>query len=124
MTLACTYSPSEENDILTVTSELGFSPSALQRYALLLYVSQYLGGRSTSPTPIPSLIASMMSNLSNKQPGETFIVSSLVNSWDQLSRGDKMILSKALAAHIAQSSGQYSKYGATRQKVTIYKKNY
>lgn len=111
------YSQSEEKVIATAAQNLGFSLSAFQHYCVMLYV----GGGKVVPK-LNVLTQTMFRNLNSRKRGETFIVSALLpDEWPDLSRSDKMTLSKQLSRHIKANQNQYD-IKREEGKTTVYKK--
>lgn len=109
------YSQADYDIVVKLAKELGFSPSAFQRYCVMLYADN-----RGNTSPLSTLISTMFCNLGNIKSGEPFIVSALVpEDWPGLSRSDKMSLAKKLAHHV-KNNEDYEQHSISKGKTTIY----
>ena len=107
------YSEADYQLISKKAKDLGFSFSAYQHYCVMLSLG------IERPYPINELIDKLFQRLERVKPNSQFIVSDLLaNEWLFLSRSEKMILAKQLAAKIRGDS----RFGASAKagKTTIY----
>lgn len=116
MRIYSNYSQEDYDVVIELAEQLGFSPSAFQRYCVMLYAD-----KRGNTTPLTSLKSKMLSNIKQKESGETFIVSSLVpDEWPSLSRSDKMSLAKQLALHVRNNPQRYKISSVSKGKTNIY----
>jgi len=112
------YSQSDFDIVTALAKELGFSASAFQHYCVMLYADN-----RGNVSPLNTLINAMLNNLSQRNSGDTFIVSSLVpDEWPSLSRSDKMSLAKQLSHFVKTHPLEYETHSVTKGKTTIYRK--
>ena len=120
MRIYSNYTEEEGKLVFKKAKELGFTPSALQHYALMLYVNDKKK-EVDEVVDMNELVDKMLNNLKNKKPGDTFIVSALLaDKWAILGRSEKMTLSKQLAYVVRQNPDKYGCHKAIKGKTIVY----
>lgn len=122
MRIYSNYSSKDYDLIKKEADRLGFTPSALQSYALMLFVMNDSGNRNNS-TSVAILQNKMITELEKMEKGKTFIVSSLLpDEWPNLTRNEKMTLAKTLSNYINKHTTLFSVEEKKAGKPKIYKK--
>ena len=113
------YSDEEFFLIKQRSESIGMSMSSYQKYCTLLTTSS--PASNNQPVDIAPLIQTMTKNLSEKKPGDLFIVSSLLpNEWPTLSKRIKNTLSQNLKRIIANNPEKYAINAVLSGKINQY----
>lgn len=109
------YSEEEFELICAKSKEIGLSPTAFVKYNSLLGLSYQ------NSYDLIEIMNKMHVNLKEMKSGTKFIVSALVpHEWVQLTRGEKMTLSKKLAAFVKEHPYEFERVGKLKDKTTQY----
>lgn len=114
------YSEKEIELIQNTCNEYGMTPSAFQKYCVLLH----LGIRTdeVDKVDINKLIEMMITSLNEKKKGDTFIVSSLLppEIWSTLNRSQKITLSLQLKSDIEGNPSKFQVNDVLHNNVKQY----
>ncbi|MBE5959506.1 MAG: DUF1413 domain-containing protein [Lachnospiraceae bacterium] len=107
MRIYSNYNDSDYEIILKEAEKLGFTPSSLQSYALMLFVMSNSENRKNRII-VALLQNKMLKELKIMKSNKSFMVSSFFpEEWPHLSRGDKMTLAKTLTNYVDKHSSEF-----------------
>lgn len=114
-----TYTEEELDEITKASKEYGMTPSIFQKYCVLLR----LGYNSAElEVDLDALKNAMKESLLSKQPGDTFIVSSLIapEIWSKLNKSQKITLSLFLKEYIELHREKFEVSKVLHNKIKQY----
>ena len=114
-----TYTEEELDEITKASKEYGMTPSIFQKHCVLLR----LGYNSAElEVDLNALKNAMKESLLSKQPGDTFIVSSLIapEIWSKLNRSQKITLSLFLKEYIELHREKFEVLKVLHNKIKQY----
>lgn len=102
MRIWVSFSDDEFDFVKEKAKELGMTPQKYVSYCTLMQV-----GLPTIETRIEDIYLEIEEYLKCRKNGETFICSATVSNWEQLSRSDKMCVSKYIANVVEKNPDKY-----------------